>query len=208
MRLGFIFAASKHNVSFSFRLNDNHKTQSYGGVTSGFSADTSGNCSNSFGDGCVSVIELSLLFGLYYPLTPLDILSCSSYWNYWTTVITLIYKPFLVFPSATVVLVLLFEFFAPQESVSILRENFWRKVFSTGKKGIILIIKVKKQAKRNISYKMSLYESIRGSIAGSISNLELKYSWILSGQNSCQFNGENKISSLFFEAYNKICVIY
>lgn len=85
LKLGFIFAASKHNVSFSFRLNDNHKTLSYGGVTSGFSTDTSGNCSNGFGDGCVSVIELSLLSGLYYPLTLLDILSYSSYWNYWTT---------------------------------------------------------------------------------------------------------------------------
>lgn len=77
-KLGFIFAVSKHDVSF-FRLNDNHKTLSYGGVTSGFSTDTSGNGSNSFGDGCVSVIALSLLSGLYYPLTPLDILSYSSY---------------------------------------------------------------------------------------------------------------------------------
>lgn len=71
-----MFVASKHNVSFSFRLNDNHKTLSYGGVTSGSSADTSGNCVNDFGDGCVSVIELSLLSGLYYPSYPLRHFLC------------------------------------------------------------------------------------------------------------------------------------
>lgn len=58
---------------------------------------------------------------------------------------------------------------------------------------------------------MSIYESIRVSAADSISNLELKHLQILSGQNICQFNRELmeiKFSSLFFEAYYKICVIY
>jgi len=58
---------------------------SYGGVTSVSLADTSGNCVNDFGDDCVSVIELSLLSGLYYPLTLLhnfSILSFISHWNH------------------------------------------------------------------------------------------------------------------------------
>lgn len=134
LSLSFIFVASEHNVSFSFRLNDNHKALSYGGVTSGSLADTSGNCVNNFGDSCVSVIELSLLSGLYYPLTLWDmfsILSFSSHWNHWTT-----HNPDLsAFSCISIcycMLVLLLLFIlSPQESVIILCKNFKRKVLST-----------------------------------------------------------------------------
>lgn len=75
---------------------------------------------------------------------------------------------------------------------------------SIGTKGIILIIKVKKaKKKKKKSNKMSVLKSVRGIIAGSISNSELKYSWMLSGQNNCRFDEENKLSSLFFKGILK-----
>lgn len=45
-----------------------------------------------------------------------------------------------------------------------------------------------------------MYESIKASVADSIPNLQLKHSWVLSGQNIYQFNKEqmeNMLSSLF-----------
>lgn len=78
---------------------------SYGGVTSGSLADTSGNCVNDFRDGYVSVIELSLLSELYYRLTLLDIFFAFcplAHIGITESLITLTYKPFLVFPSAPV----------------------------------------------------------------------------------------------------------
>lgn len=74
---------------------------------------------------------------------------------------------------------------------------------SIGTKGIILIIKVKKAKKKKKSNKMSVLKSVRGIIAGSISNSELKYSWMLSGQNNCWFDEENTLSSLFFKGILK-----
>lgn len=86
---------------------------SYGGVTSGSLADTSGNCVNDFRDAYVSVIELSLLSELYYPLTLRRFFAFCPLAHIGITepLITLTYKTFLVFPSAPVYFCLVVGFF-------------------------------------------------------------------------------------------------
>lgn len=110
-----------------------------------------------------------------------------------------------MFLSTAVVLGFFWLGFCPSGSCEHTLKKLLKEGFFNWKKRKILLIKVKGQTKINISYKMSVYESIRGIIAGSIFNSELKYSWMLSGQNSCQFDEENILHFSFSEAYNKIC---